>query len=344
MMSPQGDDVMDRPMDQPPGVELRVGDADEGRRLDVYVAGRLALSRSAVQRLIDSCLVLVDGERSKPGRRVKAGDAVVVTVPPAEPLETLPEDLPLDILHEDQDIIVVNKPRGLVVHPGAGTSSGTLVNRLLAHCEDLSGIGGKLRPGVVHRLDKDTSGAMVVAKNDHAHLALARDLKARRMRKTYLAIVHGSPGDESGTVDAPIGRHPVHRKKMAVLPDGQGRSAVTHYRVLERFSGYALLEVTPVTGRTHQIRVHLAHIGLPVVGDRVYAPRAPALGMSGQALHAASLALEHPRTRERMRFEAPLPDDMAEALARLREASGSACAGRVGRKPLSAGAQPGPGP
>jgi len=300
-------------------VDIRAEQADEGKRLDVYVAERLALSRSAVQRLIDEGWVLVNGGRQKPGRRVKAGDVVAVTIPEPEPLDTLPEGLPIDILYEDEDIIVVNKPRGLVVHPGAGNWSGTLVNRLLAHCKDLSGIGGKIRPGIVHRLDKDTSGVIVAAKNDAAHLALARDLKQRRVEKTYLAIVHGTPKEERGTINAPIGRHPTHRKKMAVLPEGQGRPAITHYEVIERLQGYALLKLNPVTGRTHQIRVHLAHIGYPVVGDAVYGRRKDALGMSGQALHAASLAFEHPRTRERMQFAAPLPDDMARVLARLRE-------------------------
>ena len=304
-------------MDGPP-VELRVEEVDEGKRLDVYVGGQLALSRSAAQRLIDEGRTLVGGERTKAGRRVRAGDVVTVTAPEPEPLDVAPEDLPLDILYEDQDIIVVNKPRGLVVHPAAGNWTGTLVNALLAHCRDLSGIGGKIRPGIVHRLDKDTSGVIVAAKNDAAHLALARDLKERAVEKTYLAIVHGVPREDKGTIDAPIGRHPTHRKKMAVLPEGQGRPAVTHYEVVERLPGYALLSVHPITGRTHQIRVHLAHIGHPVVGDPVYGRRKAPGGIAGQALHAVSLSLHHPRTGERMCFAAPLPEDMERLLTRLR--------------------------
>ncbi|MGE5586871.1 MAG: RluA family pseudouridine synthase [Clostridia bacterium] len=317
-------------MDGPP-VKIQVDEADEGKRLDVYIAGRLALSRSAAQRLIDEGHALVAGERAKAARRVRAGDVVTVSVPDPKPLDVVAEDLPLDILYEDSDIIVVNKPRGLVVHPAAGNWSGTLVNALLAHCSDLSGIGGKIRPGIVHRLDKDTSGVIVAAKNDPAHLALARDLREHAVEKTYLAIVHGVPRDERGTVNAPIGRHPIHRKKMAVVPEGRGRAAVTEYEVLEALGMNALVKVHPVTGRTHQIRVHLAHIGHPIVGDPVYGGRArgraaaaaaaAAAGLSGQALHAASISLDHPRTRERMTFSAPLPQDMQRLLARLRSDS-----------------------
>ncbi len=302
----------------PTPVEIRVSQEDEGKRLDVYVARRLALSRSAVQRLLDDGLVSVEGRPGKPATRVRAGDGVRVVIPEPERIETLPEDLPLDVLYEDEDIIVVNKPRGLVVHPGAGNWSGTLVNRLLAHCRDLSGVGGKIRPGIVHRLDRDTSGVIIAAKNDRAHLALARDLKERRVMKEYLAIVHGVPREDLGTVDAPIGRHPRDRKKMAVGGGGRARPAVTGYEVIERLPAHALLRVHPITGRTHQIRVHLAHIGHPVVGDPVYGPRRPSLGMKGQALHAASIEVAHPRTGERMRFSAPLPEDMSRLLDALR--------------------------
>ncbi|MGE5593529.1 MAG: RluA family pseudouridine synthase [Betaproteobacteria bacterium] len=311
-------------MNRPP-VENRVDERDEGKRLDVYVAGRLALSRSAAQRLIDEGRALVDGERAKAARRVRAGDVVTVELPESRPLDVAPENLPLDILYEDGDIIVINKPRGLVVHPAAGNWSGTLVNALLAHCRDLSGIGGKIRPGIVHRLDKDTSGVIVVAKNDAAHLALSRDLKERAVEKTYLAIVHGVPRAKRGVINAPIGRHPLHRKRMAVVPEGQGRAALTEYEVLEELGGHALLKVHPVTGRTHQIRVHLAHIGHPIVGDPVYGGRRGKPSdwpeISGQALHAASVSLDHPRTGERMTFTAPLPTDMRRLLARLRSES-----------------------
>lgn len=229
----------------------------------------------------------------------------------------MPEEIPLDIVYEDADLVVVNKPRGMVVHPAAGNYRGTLVNALLNHCRDLSGINRALRPGIVHRLDKDTTGLLVVAKNDTAHLDLACQIKERRVKRQYLALVHGHPPQE-GTVDAPIGRHPVHRKKMAVEPR-HGRPAVTHFRVLERYPGYALVEARLETGRTHQVRVHMAYIGHPLLGDPVYAPRRPRLGLAGQALHACTLGFRHPRTGEYLEFRAPLPRDFEEVLEHLRD-------------------------
>ncbi|HHY46164.1 MAG TPA: RluA family pseudouridine synthase [Firmicutes bacterium] len=292
-----------------------------GTRLDVYVASRLevpqgSLSRSTVQRLIDSGNIVVNGRPCRPSYRVRAGDVISGLVPPPEEPHADPEDIPIDILYEDSDIIVVNKPRGMTVHPGAGNPSGTLVNALLAHCGDLSGVGGVMRPGIVHRLDKDTSGVMVVAKNDASHLELSRQFKAREVHKTYIALVRGAVDPPEGTISSMIGRHPVHRKKMAVTEHG-GKPAVTRYRTIERLPGYTLLEVHPETGRTHQIRVHLAWVGHPVAGDSLYGGRDPRLPISGQALHAASLEFRHPRTGRRMRFCAPLPDDMARIMKML---------------------------
>lgn len=304
-----------------------------GERLDRFLSSRpeLGLTRSHVQRLIERDLVRVDGRPARASRRLRGGERVEVVRPDPEPVSARPEPIPLNVVYEDADLLVVNKPRGLVVHPAPGHAGGTLVNALLARCPDLEAINDALRPGIVHRLDKDTTGLLVVAKTPAAHLALARQLRERRVRREYLALVRGQPPDE-GTVDAPIGRHPVHRKRMAVVAGG--RPAVTHYRVLERFpdpggaagrgprGGYALLLVRLETGRTHQIRVHLAHAGHPVAGDPVYGGgrrgRPGELGLEGQALHAARLAFVHPRTGVPVAFEAPPPADLAAALARLR--------------------------
>ncbi|HHY16411.1 MAG TPA: RluA family pseudouridine synthase, partial [Firmicutes bacterium] len=262
--------------------------------------------------------VLINGEHARVSRKVREGDVLSVTVPVPEEERILPEDMPLDILYEDDDIIAVNKPRGLVVHPAYGNPSGTLVNALLAHTDKLSTIGGKERPGIVHRLDKDTSGIILVAKNDMAHLPLARDLKRRKVEKVYLAIVIGVPKETEGRINAALGRHPVQRRKMAVLEEGQKRSALTYYETLKTFQGYALLRVRPITGRTHQIRVHLKHIGHPIVGDNVYGcGKRHSFGMTGQALHAFSLAFTHPATGEHMYIEAPMPEDMCSVLMKL---------------------------
>ena len=288
-----------------------------GERLDTFIARRCPeLSRSHARRLIDEGLVSVNGRQVKPSERVTAGLSVSVTIPPPETITLVPEAIPLTIIYQDGDIIVLDKPAGLTVHPAPGHPSGTLVNALLAACPDLRGIAGTLRPGIVHRLDKDTSGLMVVAKNDRAQRALQRQLKDRDVRKTYLALVRGVPAPREGTIAAPIGRHPKNRKKMAVVADG--REATTRYRVREEIAGgqYSLLEVEPVTGRTHQIRVHLAAVGHPVVGDATYGRPSAAVGR--QFLHAHKLAFGMPLGGRTVEFESPLPADLREALSQLR--------------------------
>lgn len=296
---------------------LAVGAADVGQRIDAWLAVKLeGLTRSHLQRLIRDGQVLVDGEPVKSNRRLREGETVIVDVPPPRPLEVEPENIPLSIVYEDFDLLVVNKPQGMVTHPAQGNYSGTLVNALLYHVHDLSGINGVLRPGIVHRLDKDTSGLLVVAKNDQAHLRLAADLKERRVRREYQALVHGNLLADQGTVDAPIARHPIQRKQMAVVPGG--RSAVTHYQVLERLGNYTLLQLQLETGRTHQIRVHLAHIGHPVVGDPAYGPRRAHFDLAGQLLHAFRLSFNHPQSGEPLSFTAPLPEHFQRILRRLR--------------------------
>jgi len=288
-----------------------------GERLDTFIARRCPeLSRSHARRLIDEGLVSVNGRQAKPSERVTAGLSVNVTIPPPETITLVPEAIPLTIIYQDGDIIVLDKPAGLTVHPAPGHPSGTLVNALLAACPDRRGIAGTLRPGIVHRLDKDTSGLMVVAKNDRAQRALQRQLKDRDVRKTYLALVRGVPAPREGTIAAPIGRHPKNRKKMAVVADG--REATTRYRVREEIAGgqYSLLEVEPVTGRTHQIRVHLAAVGHPVVGDATYGRPSAAVGR--QFLHAHKLAFGMPLGGRTVEFESPLPADLREALSQLR--------------------------
>jgi 23S rRNA pseudouridine1911/1915/1917 synthase len=284
----------------------------QGERLDVFVARRLPeLTRSRVRRLIDARCVTVDGRPpAKAGVPLEPGQQVVVMLPQAEPTALEAEAMPLRIVYEDADLLVIDKPPGLAVHPSPGHARHTLVNAVLAHCRDLSGIGGEGRPGIVHRLDKDTSGLIIVAKNDEAHLSLARQLKERQVEKTYLALVEGRVEPPEGLIDAPVGRHPVHRRKQAVVE--RGREARTRYRVLREVDGRSLLEVRPETGRTHQIRVHLAHIGHPVAGDPVYGRAHPLL--TRQFLHAQRLAFRHPRTGQRIELTAPLPEDLARAV------------------------------
>lgn len=293
--------------------------APAGERLDVALAAdpELGLSRSRIQTLVAAGAVSIDGTTAaRPAQRLRGGETVVVAVPPDRPAVAIAEDIPLDIVHEDADIIIINKPRGLVVHPAAGHASGTLVNALLRHCPDLAGIGGVLRPGIVHRLDRDTTGLLVAAKSQRAHEALAQEIKAREVHREYLAVVWGIPEAAHARIEAPIGRHPVDRKRMAVVEGG--RAAVTHFSVIESFASTALLRCVLETGRTHQIRVHLAFIGHPVVGDAVYGARRQHLGMDGQALHATALAFRHPVSGERLRFEVPPPADFQALVARLR--------------------------
>lgn len=297
---------------------FEIGPDEGGERLDVYLARRAPeYSRSHIQKLIAGGQVTLAGAPVKANYKVQAADRLELAAPELKPLEVVAEDIPLDILFEDSDVVVVNKPRGMVVHPAAGNYRGTLVNALLEHCRDLSGIGGVARPGIVHRLDKDTSGVMVVAKTDRAHLHLAKQIKDRTAARKYIAIVHGNPEAEQGLVDAPIGRHPVDRKKMAVTP-GQGKEARTKFRVVERFGNYSVVECRLLTGRTHQIRVHMAYIGHPVVGDPKYGPRTAHFSIDGQALHSAELAFQHPVSGRAMVFEAPLPADMEAILRELR--------------------------
>ena len=287
-----------------------------------------SISRSRVAQLAAGGGVRVDERPRKPAFRVRRGQAVEITVPPPAPSGVQPEAIPLDIVLEDADLLVVNKPAGLTVHPAPGHPSGTLVNALLSAVRDLAGIGGELRPGIVHRLDKDTSGLLVVAKSDAAHRVLAAQFKAHTAQRTYLAVVRGRVRRDEGTIAAALGRHPVRRTRIAVV--ARGRPAVTHYTVLERFRNATLLACRLETGRTHQIRVHLAHAGHPLLGDPVYG-RARAPEIARQALHAARLEFTHPRTGRRVTCTAPVPDDMVRLLARLRAEAGQEAAGRPGR-------------
>ena len=298
-------------------------DADKGTRLDQFVATYADLTRSAAARLIEEGAVTVRGKTVAKNYKISKGDAVEITLPEPEPCEALPENIPLDIVYEDDDIIVINKPVGMVVHPAAGNPTGTLVNALLYHCgASLSGVGGVVRPGIVHRIDKDTSGLLVVAKNDEAHLHLSAQLKEHHVSRIYTAIAVGNFREESGTVDAPIGRHPVDRKKMAVIHNSELRSrdAVTHWSVLARGeadgNSFTLLRCQLETGRTHQIRVHMASVGHPLLGDAVYGGANTRFeakhraSIVGQCLHAGELHLTHPRTGEEMQFSAPMPQSM----------------------------------
>jgi len=296
------------------------GGGEAGERIDKALAGMLEedVSRSRLQEWIRSGFVKVNGAPVKPNYRLAEGDEVEVIPPEPDAAELAPEDIPLDIVYEDRDVVVVNKPRGMVVHPAAGHRRGTLVNALLYHCRDLSGVGGELRPGIVHRIDKDTSGLIMAAKNDLAHQSLAAQLKAHTVTRRYIAVVRGAVPHDRGTVDAPIGRDPKDRKLFAVIAKG-GKRAVTHFAVLERFADATVLELALETGRTHQIRVHMKYIGHPLVGDPVYGRSGgPAMDVPGQALHAAVLGFDHPRTGERLVFEAPLPEEMRALIERLR--------------------------
>ena len=307
-------------------VSFVVGEADADQRLDRALAAVAGIPRSRARRWIDQGLVELNDRPARPSQRVAVGDILHARPPAPIPSTAAPEELPLDVLYEDEDVIVVDKPAGLVVHPGPSHPSGTLVNALLHHCGDLAGIGGVLRPGIVHRLDRGTSGVLVAAKHDQAHLALSEQFRDHSVERVYLALVRGEPGEDSGRIERPIGRHRRDRKRMSVSTR-TARTARTAWTVRQRFraSGAVLLEVRPETGRTHQIRVHLAATGLPIVGDAVYGrSRAKAFEITRPALHALVLGFDHPRSGERHRFEAPLPRDFAELvdlLARREAAS-----------------------
>ena len=292
---------------------------DQGQRLDIFLsAENPELSRSHIQKLVDEGLVEVNGKPVRSSYRIRSGDHVIIRVRPPVELVVQPEPIPLDIYFEDADVVVVNKPRGMVVHPAEGNYNGTLVNALLHHCKDLSGINGVIRPGIVHRLDKDTSGLLMVAKNDRAHVELARQLSERSVERCYFALVHGTVKNDRGSVDAPIGRHPKDRQRMAVTP-GKGKSAVTHYFVQERYlkRNLTYLKLQLETGRTHQIRVHMAWLGYPLVGDEKYGPSKNVFDLEGQFLHAGILGFVHPRSGETMTFEAPLPEELQIILNKI---------------------------
>ncbi len=290
-----------------------------GVRLDVFLSEQLEnLSRSAAQKLLEAGAVTLDGKPMRKQDKTVAGAAYAVELPELKEISIEPKDLPLDIVYEDADVLVLNKPKGVVVHPAPGHWDDTLVNALMYHCRDsLSGINGELRPGIVHRIDKDTSGLLIVAKNDFAHQALAAQLQDHSLSRTYEAVVKGGFKEDEGTVDAPIGRHPADRKKMAVT-EKNSRSAVTHWKVLERFGQYTLVECRLETGRTHQIRVHMAHIHHPILGDTVYGSPKPELGQDSQCLHAKTLTFRHPRTGEPVTVSCPRPAYLEALLEKLR--------------------------
>ena len=296
--------------------EYKLTAKEAASRLDKYLAQALPVSRTQLTTAIKDGHVMVNGAAAKPGDKVKAGDEIVVTLPDPAPAELMAEDIPLDIVYQDGDIAVVNKPQGMVVHPAPGHATGTLAGGLLCALDNLSGIGGQMRPGIVHRLDKDTSGLLVVAKNDAAHAALSAQLANKSARRVYDAVVHGNIKEDSLGIDKPIGRSHSDRKRMAV--DSRGRHAVTHITVLERFGEFTYVHAALETGRTHQIRVHLASIGHPVAGDPVYGPKNVRLHKGGQLLHAGELSFIHPTTGERVTFTAPLPDYFEGALQKLR--------------------------
>ena len=295
----------------------KIFDEAEPQRADVFVAKTADISRSRAAGLLDSRYVLQNGKTALKNSKFKNGDEIVITLPDTVPLEVTPENIPLDIVYEDSDLLVVNKPKGMVVHPAAGNHSGTLVNALMFHCGDsLSGINGVMRPGIVHRIDKNTSGLLMVAKNDTAHNSLAKQIKDHSFTREYEAVVYGNIKEDFGTVNAPVGRHPVKRKQMAVRPDG--REAVTHYEVIERLNGFTHIKVRLETGRTHQIRVHMAYIGHPVAGDDVYGPKNVIGYLKGQCLHAKKIGFIHPRTNEYMEFDSLLPDYFIDFIKRNR--------------------------
>lgn len=296
---------------------LQAAGEDAGKRLDAWLAERTELTRSAVQKLAEDGRVTAGGKPLTKNTRLTGTEAVSLLLPEPEAVEIVPQDIPLDVVYEDGDVIVVNKPKGLVVHPAPGHPDGTLVNALLYHCGDsLSGINGELRPGIVHRIDRDTSGLIIAAKNDFAHVRLAAQLQDHTLARTYRCIVTGNLREDAGTVNAPIGRCPADRKKMAVVAGG--RNAVTHWQVLERYPGAAYVECHLETGRTHQIRVHMAYIGHPILGDTVYGSKKPVPGLNGQCLHAVGLRFLHPRTGAPVELTCPLPEEFQRQLEKYR--------------------------
>lgn len=298
--------------------EIRFVCEDKGTRVDLWLSKRLQeYSRSYIKKLLTDGMLLVNGEHVKSNYKLKPGDEVLLKVPDPKPLDICAEDINIPVIYEDGDIVVVDKPKGMVVHPAAGNYSGTLVNALLGYCGDnLSDINGVIRPGIVHRIDKDTSGVLVVAKNNIAHERLSEKLKVHDMERVYVALVYGVIAENQGKIDAPIGRHPSDRKKMAVNIKN-GRRAVTHFRVLERFKDVTYIEVTLETGRTHQIRVHMSYIGYPIIGDTVYGRKNDRYGIDGQALHAKKLGFIHPTREKYMEFESPLPEYFQNLLNQL---------------------------
>ncbi|MED2973397.1 RluA family pseudouridine synthase [Fictibacillus sp. B-59209] len=302
-------------------IEVKIEEEQQSERIDKVVTSiESDWSRSQVQNWVKEGMVTVNGKTVKTNYKCSAGDIISITIPEPTILDVEAEELNLDIVYEDSDVLVVNKPRGMVVHPAPGNYSGTLVNGLMAHCKDLSGINGVLRPGIVHRIDKDTTGLLMVAKNDMAHESLVSQLKAKTTTRKYKAIVHGVMPHDKGTIDAPIGRDKSDRQKMTVT-DENSRDAVTHFNVLEKFNDFTFVECQLETGRTHQIRVHLKYIGFPLAGDPKYGPK-KTLDINGQALHAGLIGFEHPRTKEYMEFEVPLPEDMEQLLDNLRRKMG----------------------
>ena len=292
---------------------------EQGTRLDAWLAAHVeGLSRSGAVKLLEEGRVTCGGKALEKKHKVRGGETIELALPEPEPQELLPENIPLDIVYEDEDVIVINKPKGLVVHPAPGHASGTLVNALLYHCgrDHLSTVGGEERPGIVHRIDRDTSGLIIAAKNDEAHLKLKEQLQDHTLARIYRCVAYGNFREDSGVVDAPVGRHPVDRKRMAVVPDG--RPAVTHWQVLERYPGFTYLECRLETGRTHQIRVHMAKLGHGILGDTVYGNKKPVPGLQGQCLHAVGLHFVHPRTGETVELTCPLPEEFEKQLRRLR--------------------------
>lgn len=292
---------------------------DGGERIDKYLSQKISLSRSQIQDLIDKGLIKVNEKEVKNSYKVKVGDKIEVIIPPPEETEIKPQDIPIEIVYEDDDIVIINKPKGMVVHPAHGHYNDTLVNALLYRIKDLSGIGGEIRPGIVHRLDKDTTGLLIIAKNDISHQRLSEQLKNRTLKRTYWAICEGEIPWEEKRIEAPLGRHPMDRKRMAIVP--YGKLAITNFKVLERFKGYTLISADLETGRTHQIRVHISHLGFPILGDEVYGRIDKRFGVRGQLLHAKKISFIHPTKNVPMEFEIDLPEEFKRVLSFLREKS-----------------------